>query len=198
MAQALGMDRARGVLIGQVEPDTPAEEAGLEEGDVILTLDGKDVISWRDFQVAIGSKKPGDEITLGVFRDGEQMEFDVTLAELDMDELAGNSRANNERMDDLSETLGFSVDNLNDSIRRQLQLNEDVEGVVVANISQGSPAARQGLQRGDVITQVGDQAVTNPNEFYDAIQNYIDDETDAVLLRVNRQGRNVFIAIELM
>ncbi|MDZ7720460.1 MAG: Do family serine endopeptidase [Balneolaceae bacterium] len=198
MARALGLNRARGVIIGEVLPDTPAAEAGLQDGDVIVSLDGEEIEAYRDFQVAIGSKKPGDEISLEVIRDGEQMEFNIELAERDMEEMAGNTRVDDDRMNDLKEALGFSVEDLTNSIRQQLQLNENVDGVVVTNISQGSPAARQGLQRGDVITQVGEQAVTNPNEFYGAIQNYIDDETDAVLLRVNRQGRNVFIAIELM
>jgi serine protease Do len=101
-------------------------------------------------------------------------------------------------MEDLREALGFSVDDLTGSIRQQLELAEDVEGVVVNNISQASRAYRQGLRRGDVFTRVGDSDVANPNEFYSTIQSYMDDETDAVLLRVNRQGRNVFIAIELM
>jgi len=98
----------------------------------------------------------------------------------------------------LTEKLGFTVENLTDSIRRQLQLEEGVEGVVVSDISQANRAYRQGLRRGDVITRVGDQNVLNPNEFYSAIQSYIDNETEAVLLRVNKQGRNVFIAIELL
>lgn len=198
MARALGLENAKGIVVGEVMPDTPADDAGLQEGDVILTLNGEDVGSWTDFRVKIGSKKPGDEITLGVIRDGEQMSYDVELGELETEQMASNNNMNNENMEDLRETLGFSVDNLTGSIRQQLELSDSVEGVVVDNISQASNSYRQGLRRGDVITRVGDDDVTNPNEFYGAIQSYIDDETDAVLLRVNRQGRNVFIAIELM
>lgn len=196
MASALGLESARGVIIGEVLPDTPAAGAGLQEGDVILSLNGEDVGTYRDFQVAIGSKKPGDEIVLEIIRDGEQMEFEVELTERP-DQFASNN-VNDEQRDDLRETLGFSVDDLNANIRNQLELSEDVQGVVVSNISQGSQSFRQGLRRGDVITRVGEQNVSSTNEFYSAIQSYIDNETDAVLLRVNRQGRNVFIAIELM
>jgi S1-C subfamily serine protease len=67
----------------------------------------------------------------------------------------------------------------------------------VSNISQGSNAYRQGLRRGDVVMQVADQVVVTPDEFYGAVKNLMDQGTDAALLRVNRQGRNVFIAIEL-
>ncbi|MCG2589320.1 Do family serine endopeptidase [Rhodohalobacter sulfatireducens] len=197
MASALGLESARGVIIGEVLPDTPAANAGLREGDVIVSLDGEQVSAYRDFQVAIGSKKPGDEIALEIIRDGEEMEFEVELTERP-DQLASTNDMNDEQRNDLRETLGFSVDGLNDNIRNQLDLSENVQGVVVTNISQGSQSYRQGLRRGDVITRVGENEVNNPNEFYSAIQSYIDDETEAVLLRVNRQGRNVFIAIELM
>lgn len=197
MARALGLEEAKGIVVGEVVPDAPADQAGLQEGDVILTLNGEDVGSWTDFRVKIGNRKPGDEVTLGVIRDGEEISYDVELGELETEQMASNN-VNNESMEDLRETLGFSVDNLTSSIRQQLELDESVEGVVVNNISQASNSYRQGLRRGDVITRVGDEDVTNPNEFYTAIQSYIDDETDAVLLRVNRQGRNVFIAIELM
>ncbi|MDX1641442.1 MAG: Do family serine endopeptidase [Balneolaceae bacterium] len=196
MARALGLDNARGIVIGEVMPDGPANQAGLQEGDVILTLNGEDVEGWANFRTKIGTRKPGDEITLGIFRDGERMSLDVELGELETEQMASNNIQNDE-MEDLRERLGFSVEDLTNSIRQQLDLNEGTEGVVVSNISQASQAYRQGLQRGDVITRVGDEEVTNPNEFYQAIQSYMDDETDAVLLRVNRQGRNVFIAIEL-
>lgn len=196
MAQALGLESAKGIVVGGVEPDAPADQAGLQEGDIIVTLNGEDVGSWTDFRVKIGNRKPGDEVTLGVIRDGEEMSYDIELGELEPQQMASNNMNNND-MEDLRETLGFSVDNLTNSIRQQLELGEGVEGVVVNNISQASNSYRQGLRRGDVITRVGDNDVTNPNEFYSAIQNYIDNETDAVLLRVNRQGRNVFIAIEL-
>jgi len=196
MARALGLDNARGVVIGSVRPDTPAAESGLQEGDVIVSLNGNEVDNWMDFRVEIGTRKPGDEVTLGIFRNGERMNIDVELGELESQEVAQNRPDADEEQ--LTEKLGFTVENLTDSIRRHLQLEEGTEGVVVSDISQASRAYRQGLRRGDVITRVGDQNVLNPNEFYSAIQSYIDNETEAVLLRVNKQGRNVFIAIELL
>lgn len=196
MARALGLERPRGTVVGSVQPDSPADEAGLQEGDVILELNGEEVEGWRNFQVAVGSMKPGADITIEIFRDGERMSIEAELSERDDSEIAGNN-LNNDRMEDLREKLGFTVDDLSNSIRSQLNLSENVQGVVINSISQGSQAYRQGLKQGDVITRVGDESVTNPNEFYSAIQSYIDDETEAVLLRVNRQGNNMFIAIEL-
>jgi len=195
MARALGLDSPGGVVVGEVVPDGPADEAGLQDGDVIVKLDGEEFDSWRDFRVAIGSKKPGDTIELEVFREGETMEYTIELGELETEAVAENMTSDD--MEDVREALGFSVDELTDSVRQQLNLSSGIEGVVVTNISQGSNAYRQGLRRGDVVMQVGDQIVANPDDFYGAVKNLMDQGTDAALLRVNRQGRNVFIAIEL-
>jgi serine protease Do len=89
------------------------------------------------------------------------------------------------------------VDELTENVRRQLNLGSSAQGVVVMEISQASRAYRQGLRRGDVISQVSNEAITNPNEFYGVIRSLKQQGTDAALLRVNRQGRNMFIAIEL-
>lgn len=195
MARALGMDRARGIVITEVEPDSPAESAGLQEGDVILELNGNEVRTATDFRVDIASRKPGDIVELEIFRDGSTQTLEVELAELDMEERA--SSVTNEERQELAEALGFSVDELTDSIRRQLNLNSSVEGVVVSNISQGSSAFRQGLRQGDVITQIAEMPVTEPGEFFAAMRSVITEENDVVLMRVNRQGRSMFVAFEL-
>lgn len=195
MARALGLENPGGVIVGEVVPDGPADEAGLQDGDVIVRLDGEEFDSWTDFRVAIGTKKPGDTIELEVFRDGEKMEYTIELGELETEATAENMTSDD--MEDVREALGFTVDELTDSIRQQLNVSSGVEGVVVSNISQGSNAYRQGLRRGDVVMQVADRAVETPDAFYSAVKNLMDEGTDAALLRVNRQGRNVFIAIEL-
>lgn len=195
MSRALGLENAQGFVIGAVVPDGPSDKAGLLSGDVVLSLNGNDITSWTDFRMEIGNSSPGTEITLGIFRDGERMSVEVELGELDLEDIAESMPS--EEMEDLTETLGFEVDELTDAIRGQLNLDSSVQGAVVSAISQTSRAYRQGLRRGDVISQVADQQVSTPNEFYGAIRSLIDEGTDAALLRVNRQGRNVFIAIEL-
>ena len=195
MSRALGLERTRGFVIGEVVPDGPADKAGLQAGDVVLTLNGNSVTSWTDFRMEIGNSSPGTKINLGIFRDGERMSIEVELGEFDSEGIAESMTT--DEMEDLKETLGFEVDALTDAIRGQLNLNSSVQGAVVSAISQTSRAYRQGLRRGDVISQVAGQPVTSPDEFYGTVRGLIQEGTDAALLRVNRQGRSVFIAIEL-
>lgn len=194
MARALNLDRTIGVIVGDVEEDGPAENAGIREGDVIISLDGEEVQNFRQLQLGIARRSPGDEITLEVLRDGDRQTIDVTLAER---EGLAAAEAAPDTVDEMRDQLGFTTENLTDNIRRQLNLPGSVEGVLVSDISQGSNAYRQGLRQGDVISQVAGTRVSNTNEFYNEIRNLTDQGTEAVLLGVNRQGRNVFIAIEL-
>lgn len=195
MARALGIDRTGGFVIGTIEEDGPAAKAGLVEGDVVLRLNNEYVKSWTDFRVEIGNSRPGDEVTVEVFRDGERMTFTIELDERDPEAVA-SAMSTGER-EDLIESLGFQIDELTENIRRQLNLGSTAQGVVVTEIAQASRAYRQGLRRGDVISQASNEAVTNPNEFYGVIGTLKQQGTDVALLRVNRQGRNMFIAIEL-
>lgn len=195
MARALGLDEPGGIVVGYVEEGGPADEAGLMEGDIILKLDGKKFKDYTEFRVSIGNKKPGDTIELEIIRDEASETITMELGERDPEEMA--SSLSDDDREEMVEELGFTVDELTNSIRGQLGLDSSEEGVVVSNISQSSPAYRQGLQRADVISQVAGSPVTTPDEFYAAIRSLINEGNEVALLRVNRQGLNVYVAFEL-
>ena len=195
MARALELDVNYGVVIGQVTPDSPAERAGLAEGDVLLRKDGSPIRDWYQFRLSIANAEPGTEVEFEVFRDGERRTITVVLDERPSEEVA--AVVPDQQREEMMENLGFRVDDLTDNVRRQLNLDDSVEGVVVAEIQRGSRAERQGLQRGDVITQVHNQRVTSPDEFYNAVSGLYNAGQDVMLLRVNRGGVGLFIAVEL-
>jgi len=194
MARALGMSSPRGFVIGEVEQGGPADKAGLKGGDVVVKLNGIPVQDYMDFRVAIANTPPGTEVELEIFRDGENMTLIVELGERDPDAVAS---LDTDDMEELIELLGFSVEDLTDNIRQQLRLQSGVDGVVVNEISQTSRAYRQGLRQGDVITQVSNEVIETADQFYNSMNAYVQSGNDVALLRIVRQGRNMYVAFEL-
>lgn len=195
MARALNLDVNYGVVIGEVTPGGPAEEAGLAEGDVLLRKNGEPIRDWHQFRLSIANAPPGTRLEFEVFRDGSRTNRTVTLRER-TEELATAVPGERQR-DELREDLGFSVDELSENIRRQLGLSTGTEGVVVTEIDQASRAYRQGLRRGDVIFQVQNRPVGDVDQFYSAVVSLRSEGQDVMLLRVNRRGQVAFIAVEL-
>ncbi|SMO42283.1 DegQ family serine endoprotease [Gracilimonas mengyeensis] len=194
MAKALDLDDTRGIMVGRVEEGSPAENAGLQAEDVIVSLNGEEIRNWDNFRTSIASFKPGDEITLGIVRDNDNMELEVTLGERPDDATAS---ASSQDKDDLNERLGFTVTDLTAEIRRQLDLENETEGVIVRNVRQGSDAFERGLRRGDVITSVNKNKIDSSDEFYSQLERSLSEEDNVVLLTVLRNDVKQYLAFEL-
>jgi len=195
MARALDLDVNYGVVVGDVPEGGPADKAGIVAGDVILSKDGRPIRDWAQFRLSIANAEPGTEIELEIFREGERRTLNVTLEERPSEEQL--SEVGDDEIENLREELGFSVSNLTDNIRSQLNLQSGVEGVIVSDVQQGSRAYRQGIRPRDVITQIQNQVVTSESEFYSLVASLKSAGQDVMLMRVNRGGNNVFIALEL-
>lgn len=194
LARGLGLESSQGILVNNVQEGTPADEAGLRGGDVIRTLNGTPIQSYANFRTTIATSEPGDEITLGIIRDGERREVEVTLGELDQQATAATQDDQN---DEIEKSLGFRIDELTADIARQLDLQPSQEGVVVTDVRQGSNAYREGLRRGAVITSVNKQPVESVADFNEAVSDLAEEENPVVVLRVIWQGINQYIAFEL-
>lgn len=194
MARAMGLEEAQGVIVGEVEVDGPADEAGLREGDVIQTLNGERIENWLKFRTAIATSSPGTEVELGIIRDGNKTNVTVTLGELSSDQMATTQQQPDR---DMEERLGFSVRTVTPDIAQQLGLESGQNGVVVTGVQQGSNAQRQGLQEGDVITSVSRKNIENVADFRRELNDVLNSDNNAVLLRVIRNGSVQYIAFEL-
>ena len=195
MAEALGMDDVRGILVVEVEKDTPAEKYGLKDKDIIVSINGEKLgdTSSESFRTKIAAFKPGDELLLGVVRDEKEMKISIVLGKRPDDNIVIKDLPNKS----VDQELGFSVEKLTNNIKRQLDLGNDTQGVIVYNIRQNSKAYERGLRNGDVITAVKKTKVGNTKEFYEEIRKNIDSESDAILLTVERQNFRLFVAFEL-
>lgn len=194
MARALGLDNAYGVIVGEVQSDGPAAEAGLKEGDVIQTLNGERIENWEKFRTAIATSAPGTEVSLGINRDGDERNVDVTLGELPNQQTASNMQQPDK---DMEQQLGFGVRNLTPELSQRLNLDSGQTGVLVVQINRGSKAQRQGLQEGDVITSVSRNRIEDVSDFKNEISKIAESDNNVVLLRVIRQGINQYVAFEL-
>jgi serine protease Do len=188
MAKAFGLSSGRGALIGDVTPDGPGSKAGLQRGDIVLTLNGEDVNSSDDLSLRISQMAPGSVAHLKIFRSGQNKDVDVTLGEYPE---KGSAAQPNEKAPAILQ--GLQVENLTRSIARQLNLPLATTGVVVTQVDPSSAAAMAGLQQGDVIQEVNHKPVQNTEQFQQAVS-AAGDQT--LLLLVNREGTTHYAILQ--
>jgi serine protease Do len=189
IAKAFGLAKPSGALVGDVPSDGPAAHAGIKNGDILLSVDGKPVEGVNQLRLKISMMKPGTTVHLNLFRDGQEKDVAVTLGELPSD----SERASNNGAGESGPTDGIEVDNLTPEISRELGLPPGTHGVVVSAVDGASSAAEAGLQRGDVIEEVNRKPVDNVTTFDQAMNKA---GKDSVLLLVNHGGSTRFVVLE--
>ena len=187
IAKAFHEPEVRGALIGDVTPNSPAQKAGLEKGDIILDINGKPVNNSAELRMHVSLMAPGTKVNVKVFRDGAEKTLPLTLAEMPT-ETARSEQPENSSEDALE---GIAVENVTAQTARQLRLPADATGVVVTSVDPAGKAAESGLKRGAVIQEVNHKPVRNPADFESAMRN----ATDGTLLLVNRQGTTMYLAV---
>ncbi len=181
--KGLDAEDVSGAFVYGVYDGSPAEEGDLRPGDIVTAIDGAAVESGNDLVRRIATLDPGAEAEISVFRSGREETVRVATSTRDPD--VGN---NTNRL-----WPGFAVAPLSDQIRSQLELSRRTNGVLVAAVTEDSPAAGSGIRRGDVITAVNGSQIASVADFYDQIAEGDDRE---VQFRVTRNGSNVILGFE--
>ncbi|WP_299884623.1 Do family serine endopeptidase [uncultured Ruegeria sp.] len=190
LAAALGIEASSGALVSDVVSGSPADGV-LLQGDVILSFNDDAVDSSRDLPILVGTTKVGTNSVLTVLRDGKQEQLELTIgqyqtAEADVDSTFDTNVSGT--------ALGVTVAPLTEAARAEMGVGDTVDGVVVTDLKPDSPAAKAGLQRGDVIVKLGSQDTATP----DALKAALDSEkTDPALVLINRGGSQIFVAVEI-
>jgi serine protease Do len=198
LAKSLGLDEARGALVAQVTPDSPAASAGFKQGDVILSYAGKQIEDLRDLTGAVADTTIGDQIDVVVWREGGQQTLQAEIGQMPgQEEMAALSGEEQQPQGSDAPQLGVVLAELTPEARQQLELPAEVEGVLVTEVQPGSPAAEKGLQSGDVIVEADRKQVSDPEMVAEAVRNAAERGDDAIVLLVKRDGQDRFIAVRL-
>lgn len=203
MAAALNLPhedagKPKGALVASVQPDSPAERAGLKPGDVIQSVDGRPIADPRALAVNIAGIKPGSQATVEVLRNGGTQSFTVTIGTLPNEKVAkAEATQGGDEQESSQAKVGLALQPLTPELREQLDLPAKLKGgAVVAQVVPGSPADQAGLQQGDVVVGVGTKSVTSADEAVSAIKDAASHH-HSLALRVVRNGQAVYVAIDL-
>lgn len=187
IAEAFGAADPGGALVSGVEPESPAAKAGLQQGDIIRKLNGEAVEDPRTLSLKVAEQAPGSEASLAVLRDGRERKLTVKLGEhpeFDNPQLRAAKSAPG--------SIGLGVQTLTPELAEQLQVGEQTRGVVAARVQPGSPAARAGIRRGDVIEQVNRRETASAADFRNAAAAA---GGKPLLLLLNRRGNARFVVV---
>jgi serine protease Do len=179
LASSFGAKDAKGVLVSDVVPDSPAGKAGIKPGDILLEFEGKKTDVPADLQRAVGLASPGHQTKVKVWRDGGERTLEVKIGEAP-DEREAQQRGGTRG--GAPTVLGMDVRPITPEVARQLNLRSN-EGVIVARVDEGSPAAEAGIQRGDVIREINRQKIRTTADYERITRDAKDGDRLTVLLQ---------------
>ncbi len=189
--QALNLKDRQGALVPQVVAGSAADKAGVLPGDVIVSIDGKAIHKAHDLPLLVARHTPGDRVKIGVIRNGKHKTITVKVEAMDDGASAGNRHPN---LNSSKVRLGMVVDNLTSDLSARLETRVK-RGVVVQQVQPGMPAARGGIQRGDVIYRINGKDINNIRAFSKLARKFKPGQLLRVML--DRHGDQVFALIKL-
>ena len=197
LAESLGLDSAMGALVADVSPDSPAEAAGMEIGDVIIEFDGKDIPEMRALPRAVAVTEIGKDVEVMVLRKERRLALRVQIAELDESEVVLASATDSEVPSSArANSLGMTLATITPKLREQFSLDEGASGVVVTEVDPSSTSGERGIRPGDIILEVGLEKVDTPAEVLSRVKAARETKRKSVLLLVDRDGDQRFVGVE--
>jgi serine protease Do len=178
IASSLGLQEPKGALVAKVSPDSPAAVAGIKPSDVILSFDGQPIENMRSLPRAVAATAIGKSVAVELVRDGQTVDLNVTVGRLpegeDLEDAVKSEIAPEPEREDL---LGLSISPLTDQLRNRYGIGKSIEGVIITEVKPNSPAAQKNVKPGDVIVEVTQEKVKQPQD------------VKARLLAVRKSGR---------
>ena len=189
-AKALDLKSRNGALVANVIDDGPADNAGIETGDVIVEFDGIKIQSVDHLRNNVSSSKPDKYYNLSLIRNGKKKSFRVKLAKMpNDDQLAISTQSES------ASELGIEVSSLNRMNRQEFDIKDKDTGVLVTQIFQNTPADDAGIRVGDLITRVGSRRCSSVKQFDDLVRN--SKRRGMLMLHIKRDGNAQYVTLDL-
>jgi serine protease Do len=206
MAEAQGLGGQKGAIVNDLVPGGPSARAGLQPGDVVVSVNGVGIKTMTELTREVAKAKPGDTLRLDAIREGKHHIIEVhsgvrpseqELAANDNTGAGGDHAAPVAPAAPHPSVLGMALGALDETTRRHINAPPELKGVVIESVDQSSDAGQKGLHRGDVIVQAGGHPVTTAGEVASAVESAKKAGRTGVLLGVFRQGRTTFLPIKI-
>ena len=202
LAEGLGLSEASGVLVSDVIPDSPAEDAGIQPGDIILRFDGRNVESLREFPRMVAETEVGRAVEVELWRE-ELLAVNVTLGLLDDVEVAGAlGRADGDgggmpEPGPSSRILGMRLHSIDDQVRSDFGIEWEGPGVIVVEVEEGSASAAAGVEPGFVVVKVGRVEVKSIGDVLTHVEAARDAGRETVVILFSQYGSQRYFPIQL-
>ena len=185
LAKSFGLNQSEGALVGDVIPDGPAFKGGVKRGDVIVRFDGKEVKNMEDLPKIVAATTPNSVVNVEIVREGSPKTLSIKIETLTDKQPTVVAKA---------DPLGMQVQDITPELAKSLQLKDD-QGVLVSDVTPGNSAAESGIRRGDVISEMNRNPITNMKD-YERLSGSIK-TGDSVLFLVKRGGTTIYIAVKV-
>jgi serine protease Do len=189
VVEGLELPDKDGVLVQSVVDDGPAEDAGLEASDVILSVDGTKTPESKILQEIVADIEPGKKVDIEIIRDGKQRTLTAKIGKQAKDRIEAAVEQGE------AGTLGLAVEDISPEIRSRMQLRDTIDGVLVNRVQTGSVAQRNRIQRGDIIRRINRTSIESLKDYLEVVGNL--DPGDAVVMHVYREGQSYFIDMKV-
>ena len=203
IAESLRLDDVTGTLISEVEKGQPAERSGIRAGDIILEFNEQTIDGPRKLQRVVAETKVNTEVDVTIWRDGARKAITVEVGNLEKHEKANLRKKrlpqSNEDDDEniVIDDVGIELAPLSQELRQRYRIAADVNGAVIVNIKRQSPAAKAGLNIGNVIVGIGQSTVRGPKDIEKHIDRIVKQDKKVVLFLVRFGETNRYLALKL-
>jgi serine protease Do len=200
IADSLGLDKAKGALVASVSDNGPAQVAGIQPGDVILTFDGKQVEDMRHLPRLVAETPVDKMVPVTVWRKRKEASLQVKVGRLTEVETASATdtpKAAAKSDADTVKALGMTLSDVTPELKEKYSLGDDAKGVVVVDVTKDGAGAEKGLRPGDVIMEAAQEEVKTASQIAGKVADAKKSGRKSILLLVERQGDLRFVALRI-